>query len=64
MKPAQSVNRVLREGGRIKEKETIRQYYNMFPASAEVGLIFPSLLLYHSRYMQRIGSVLRSKAKR
>jgi hypothetical protein len=39
-KPAQSVNRVSREGGRIKEKETIRQYYNMFPASAEVGLIF------------------------
>ena len=37
----------------------------MTPASteAEAALFFPSLLLYHSRYMQRIGSVLRSKTK-
>ena len=29
----------------------------MTPASAEVALIFPNLLSYHSRYMQRIGLV-------
>ena len=42
---AQSVNRISREGGRI-EKKTIRQHYNMTPASAEaeVGLSFSSLL--------------------
>ena len=53
-----------REWGLNKEK-TIRQHYNMTPASAEaeVGLFFPSQLLYHSRYLQRIGSVLRSKTK-
>ena len=70
-KPDESVNRVLREGVRIKKEKTVRRHYNMTPASAEAGLLlfvcllvvclfacFFSLLLYHSRYMQRIGSVL------
>ena len=59
-KPAQSVNRVSREGVRIEKKKTIRQHYNMTPASAEaeVGLFFPSQPLNHSRYVQRTGSVL------
>jgi hypothetical protein len=45
-------------------KRTIGQHYNRTPASAsadaeaETGLFFSSLLLYHSRCMQRIGSVL------
>jgi hypothetical protein len=56
---AQSVNRISREGGRI-EKKTIRQHYNMTPASAEaeVGLSFSSLLLYHFKYKPIIRSVL------
>jgi hypothetical protein len=53
------------KGGRIEEKKTIRQRYNMTPASAEAeaGLFFPSQLLYHSKYLQRIESGLRSKIK-
>ena len=37
------------------EKKTIRQHYNMTPASAEAeaGLFFSSLLLYHSKYIQK-----------
>jgi len=63
-KPAQSVDRLSREGIRIeKKKKTIRQNYSMIPASAEAeaALIFFSLLLYESRYIQRIKSILRSK---
>jgi hypothetical protein len=43
-KPSQSVNRVSREGVRIKKKKkkTIRQHYNMILPSAEAdaGLFF------------------------
>ena len=48
------------KGGRIEEKKTIRQRYNMTPASAEaeVGLSFSSLLLYHFKYKPIIRSVL------
>lgn len=56
-KPAQSVNRVSGKGGRMKEKN-IRQHYSMTPASTEASSFFPKLILYHSKYMQRIGSVL------
>jgi hypothetical protein len=52
------------EGGSEDWKEKdIRQHYNMTPASAEaeVGLSISSLLLYHSRYIQRMWSVLRHK---
>jgi hypothetical protein len=46
----------------LKKEKTIGQHFNVTPASAEaeaeVGLCFPSLLLYHSRHMQRIGLVL------
>ena len=37
-----------------KQQQTIRQNYNMTPASAETesALFFSSLLLYHSRYIQ------------
>jgi hypothetical protein len=35
-KPAQSVNRVSREGVRTENKKTARQHYNRTPASAEV----------------------------
>lgn len=60
-KPAQSVNSVLREG---KDTEkTIKQHYNMTPAITKAGLFISSLLLYHSRYMQRIRSVLGQKTK-
>jgi hypothetical protein len=54
-KPAQSINSVSRVGARIEKKRTIR-HYNMTPASseAEVGLFFYSLLLYHSKNVQRI----------
>ena len=50
----------LKGGVRIEKKKTIRQHYNMTPASAEAeaGLFFSSLLLHHSRYMQRIELVL------
>jgi hypothetical protein len=77
-KPAQSVNRVSREGVGIEKKKTIRQHYNMTPirqhynlipirqhysmtptsAKAKAGLFFSSLLLYHSKYMQRIRSAI------
>jgi hypothetical protein len=43
-KPAQWVNRVSKEGVRIKERKD-RQLYNMAPASAEEGFFFSSLLL-------------------
>ena len=61
--PIQSVNRLWREGVRIEKKKTLKQHYNMAPAStgAKAGLFFSSLLLYHSRYMQIIWSVLRCK---
>ena len=49
---AQSVNRVSREGGRI-EKKTIRQHYNMTPASAEA-----EANLFSSSHMPIIRSVL------
>jgi hypothetical protein len=49
-KPAQSVSRVSRKGMRIKEDN--RQHYGMTPARAQVGLLFSSLLLYHSRHIQ------------
>jgi hypothetical protein len=41
-KPAQSVNRVSREGVRTEKKKTRRQHYNLTPASAEgeAGLFF------------------------
>jgi hypothetical protein len=53
----------LQEGGRTEKKKTIRQHYNMTPASSEAkaGSFFSSLLFYHSRYMQRIWSVLKHK---
>ena len=59
-KPAQSVNKVSREGARIEKKRTIRQHCSMTPASVEAGagLLFSSLLLYHSKYMQIIRSVI------
>lgn len=56
-------------GGRIEKKKIIRQHYNTTPAraeaeaEAEAGLFVPSQLLYHPRYIQRPGSVLRSKTK-
>jgi hypothetical protein len=40
-KPAQSANRVSREGGRTEKTETIRQHYNMAPASAAAEAAFP-----------------------
>jgi hypothetical protein len=48
-----------------KRRKIIRQNYNMTPSSTEAGaaLFFPSLLLYHSRYIQNTWSVLRSKTK-
>ena len=48
IKPAQSVNRVSREGGRIEKKKTIRQHYSMTPTSAEAaaGLFFPPFSFY------------------
>lgn len=59
-KPAQSANQVLREGVRTERKKTIKQLYNMTPASAEaeVDLLFSSLLLYHSKYRQMIRAGL------
>ena len=56
-KPAQSVNRVSREGVRIEKKKTIRLNTTQTCAEAEVGLFFSSLFLCHSKYMQRIRSV-------
>jgi hypothetical protein len=59
-KQASSVSQtVSREGRRIEKKKTIRQHYNVTPASteAETCLFFSSLLLYNSKYMQRIRSV-------
>lgn len=56
-KPAQSDNSVSREGVRMERKKTIRQHCSKTPASAEAGLSFSSQLLYHPRYLQRIGSV-------
>jgi hypothetical protein len=38
IKPAQSVNRVLRRKGGIKKKKTIRQHYNMTPARSEAKI--------------------------
>jgi hypothetical protein len=59
-KAAQSTGSQGREGGGIEKKKAIRQHYNMIPASAESeeGLFFSSPLLYHSRYIQSIRSVL------
>ena len=59
-KLAQSGNRVSRLGMMIEKTMTIRQHYSMTPASAkaEVDSLFSSLLLYQSKYMQRIKSVL------
>lgn len=42
----------------LKREKTIQQHCSMTPASTEANLFFPSLLLYHSKYMQRIRSVL------
>ena len=58
-KPAPPLNGFSREGARIKKKR-IRQHHSMTPAcfEADTGLFFSSLLLYHSKYMQRIRSVL------
>ena len=45
---------------RIEKKKGNRQHYNIIPGSAEAesGVFFSSLLLYHSKYMQIIRSVL------
>jgi hypothetical protein len=44
----------------IEKTMTIRQHYSMTlsSAKAEVDSLFSSLLLYQSKYMQRIKSVL------
>ena len=59
-KRAQSGNRVSRVGMKIEKTMTIRQHYSMTPAraKAEVDSLFSSLLLYQSKYMQRMKSVL------
>ena len=62
-KPVQSVNRVSREGVRIRERKDSQATLTQATAKAEEPWFFPSLLLYHSRDMQRIGSVLRLKTK-
>ena len=51
---------------KIEQKKKIRQCYNVTPATAETeaGLFFSSLLLYHSKYMQRIRSVLGQRTER
>lgn len=58
-KPTQTSGSRGREWG-LKKKETIR-HYNMNPPGPGVGLFFLSLLLYCSRNIRRIWSVLRHK---
>lgn len=60
-KPARSVSRFSRAGGRGLMKKTIRQHCSMTPASAEVRLrrvCFSQSDLHHSNYMQVLRSVL------
>ena len=57
-----SVSQLVLQGG--KEERRDKENYNMTPDSseAEAGLFFfSSLLLYHSRYIHRIWSVLSHK---
>jgi hypothetical protein len=63
IKPAQSVNRVSRERVRIEneEKQLDKCIMTPVPTKAKADLFFPSLLLYHSSYIQKSWSVLRSK---
>jgi hypothetical protein len=60
--PAQSVNRASIEGVRA-EIEKVRQNCDLTPASSEseAALCLASLLLSHSRYIQKSWSVLRSQ---
>ena len=60
IKLALSGNRVSRLGMMIEKTMTIRQHYSMTPASApsDADSLCSSLLLYQSKYMQRIKSVL------
>jgi hypothetical protein len=48
IKPAQSANRVSREGGRVEKKKTTRQHYSRTPARAEAegGLFFFLVCFY------------------
>ena len=54
-KAAQSVNRVSREGGRTKEKKTIRQGYSVTPARTEAAVLFCFVLfcfVFQSAFIQ------------
>jgi hypothetical protein len=68
-KPAQSVNWVSREGGRVekrkKKKKQNGQNNHRTPATTETeaALCLSSLPLYHSRCIQKPWSALRSKTK-
>lgn len=47
----------LKGGSEDERKKTTRSHYSMAPASTEASSFFHMLLLYHSKYMERIGSI-------